>query len=277
MKKTIIAMAIIATTLTACSEPVKAEVFGSVEKKWDNGTEAISSEDTYLGYSIYEDLGNGLYAQGEISMDLSSTATERKTFIGLANSIAAISVGKQGSVQGDLGNNTIDIFEGPGFDVNNSADIDNSIIGSVNISGLKILGSNIPTSAENDSYEVGAKLNIGPVALGGVYAETAANVTNKLVGATITYNGVDIGGVFEIEKDAAGTETNTVTTVSTISSGTNDIKAGFQDVENISETYTLEGVHNFSSKTSAYVNYQKSETDVGVKNDTTTVGMRVQF
>ena len=276
MKKTIIAAMVAAVALTGCSDEAKAEVFGSVEKKWDNGTEAISSEDTYLGYKINEDFGNGYYAFGEISMDLGSTATERETFVGLATTDVAISVGKQSSVQGALGDSTIDVFEGLGFDVNNSSKIDDSIVGNLNLGNITLSGSNIPTSSADDAYEVGATASIGPAQVLAAYAEDASNKKNTLFGATLSYSGVDLAGVFETE-EVAGTETDTITTVSSMDIGTNTIKAGFQDVENIKETYTLEGVHNFSSKTSTYVNYQNSETDAGVESDTTTVGMRVNF
>lgn len=272
-----IAAALAAFVLTGCAEEAKADVFGSVEKKWDNGTEAISSEDTYLGYTFGEDLGNGLSAYGELSMDIAATATQRKAYVGLAGPIGSISVGDQAGVQKNLGDATIDIFEGPGFDVNNSGDIDNSVLATVEVEGITLSASNIPTSATEEAYELGANLNLGPVAVNTAYAETAANVKNTLFGANISYNGVDLSGVFETEETAAGVETDTFTTVGAMNVGPNTLKAGFQDVEKTTETITLEGVHNFSSKTSAYVNYQSSETEAGVESDTTTVGIRVKF
>lgn len=277
MKKTLIAIALAAFVLTGCAEEAAADVFGSVEKKWDNGTEAISSEDTYLGYTFSEDLGTGLSAYGELSIDIATTATQRKAYVGLAGPIGTLSVGDQAGVQKKLGDATIDIFEGPGFDVNNSGDIDNSVLATIEVEGITLSASNIPTSATNEAYELGASLDLGPVAVNTAYAETAANVKNTLFGANISYNGVDLSGVFETEEATTGVETDTFTTVGTMSVGSNTLKAGFQDVEKTTETITLEGVHNFSSKTSAYVNYQNSETEAGVENDTTTVGIRVKF
>ena len=279
MKKTIIAAALAAIVLTGCAEEAAADtsVFGSVEKKWDNGTEAISSEDTYVGFTFGEDLGNGMSAYGELSMDIAATATQRKAYVGLAGPIGSVAVGDQAGVQKQLGDATIDIFEGPGFDVNNSGDIDNSILATAKVGGITLSASNIPTSATDEAYELGASLNLGPINAHTAYAETAANVKNTLIGANISYSGVDLSGVFETEETAAGVETDTFTTVGSMDVGANTLKAGFQDVENTTETYTLEGVHNFSSRTSAYVNYQNAETEAGVESDTTTVGLRVKF
>ena len=277
MKKTIIAAAVAALTLAGCAQEAAADVFGSVEKKWDNGTEAIDTEDTYVGFTFGEDLGNGLSAYGELSMDIDATVSQRKAYVGLAGPIGSVSVGDQAGVQKKLGDATIDIFEGQGFDVNNSGDIDNSVLGTITVEGITLSASNVPTSADDTAYELGASLNLGPIGTHVAYAETAANVKNTLMGANISYSGVNLSGVFETEETAAGVETDTITTVGSIDVGSNTLKAGFQDVENTNESVVVEGVHNFSSKTSAYVNYKTTETDAGVETDTTTIGLRLKF
>ena len=277
MKKTIIAAAIAAIALTGCAEEAKAEVFGSVEKKWDNGNETISTEDTYLGYKFSEDLGEGLNAYGEISVDINTTVTQRKAYVGLAGPIGSVAIGDQAGVQKKMGDATIDIFEGPSFDVNNAGDIDNSVLATIDMGGITLSGSTIPTSADDEAYELGANVSYGGVNLLAAYAEDASQVENTILGATISIQDVDLAGTFETEESAAGVEVDTTTLVGAINVGSNTLKAGFQDVEDVSETYIVEGAHNFSGKTSAYVNYQTSETDAGVENDTTTVGLRVKF
>jgi len=279
MNKKLITAGLVATTLglVGCgANDAEAGFFGSVEKTWNNSAEVLDTEDTYLGYTINEDLGNGYSAIGELSVDIDSSVTERKSYAGIANTAGQVALGKQASVQGFVGDTTIDIFEGPSFDVNNASNIDNAATGKVNLGNITVLGSTIP-SAGDDSYELGATLDLGAINLVGAYAETSADVKNTILGATTNYNGVALGGTLETEESAAGVEVDTATVVAAVSAGSNTLKSGFQDVENTKETYTVEGIHDFSKQTSAYINYQTSETDAGVESDTTTLGFRVKF
>ena len=279
MNKTLLTVGLVAATLglVGCgATDAEAGFFGSVEKTWNNSTEVLDTEDTYVGYTITEDLGNGYSAIGELSVDIDTSVTERKSYIGIASPTGQVALGKQSSVQGIVGDATIDIFEGPGFDVNNASNIDNAITGLINLGGVQLLGSSIP-SAGDDSYELGAKMELGSVSLVGAYAETTANVKNTVLGATTNFNGVNLAGTLETEESAAGVEVDTATVVAVVSAGSNTFKGGFQDVENTKEIYTVEGVHNFSKQTSTYANYQTSETDAGVEDNTTTIGLRVNF
>lgn len=251
-------------------------LFGSVEKNWNNSAEVIDTEDTYIGYKIDEDFGNGYSAFGELSIDIDSTVSERKAYVGIATQGGQIAVGKQASVQKYVGDNTIDIFEGPSFDVNNSGNIDNAVTGKIDLGSVAILGSSVP-SAGDDSYELGATTDLGLAKVFVAYAETSADVKNTIYGASTDYNGVTLGGALETEESAAGVEVDTATVVAAVSAGSNTLKGGFKDVENTSETFTVEGVHEFSKTTSVYANYQDSETDAGVESDVTTLGLRINF
>jgi len=72
--------------LVGCAEQASADVtvYGSVEQALtitDNGTtnsKDITNGDTYIGFKATEDLGNGLSAFGDISLNIDSEAHKKK-------------------------------------------------------------------------------------------------------------------------------------------------------------------------------------------------------
>jgi len=287
MKKTMLAVGVAAVILAGCTNDAEAEtsVFGSVEQAWQstNDVNDIVNGDTFVGVQTSEDLGAGLSAFAKVSLDIDSEgangSTTKDAYVGVTNGKATVQAGRMTNVQGKVGDLIVDIFEGPGTDVANGGRTNNTIGGSLDLGGVTLLGSTTSDGASGedgqDSYEVGATGSFGNVTLAGAYAKDQNTGTETtLYGASTNVSGATIGGTFETDETSAGVETDTYNVVGSVDLGVNTLKIGYNDVENGAETTTIEGVHNYSSKTSTYVNVQ----DVSTSDDKTwTVGVRVNF
>lgn len=288
MKTMSIAAAVAATTLVlaGCSNDAEAaDVFGSVETQFTNtnGVYDIENGDTYVGVDVNEDLGNGMSAFAKLSMDLDSeganAATTRDAYAGLSNGSATIKAGRFTNVQGAIGDMSVDVFEGPGPDTDGAGRINNTIGGSLDLGSFTIVGSTTQDGSagedKQDSYEIGAMTSINGLNVGAAFAKDQnTDVETTVFAGSTQVSGVTLAGSFETDETAAGVETDTWSTVASVDLGQNTVKVGYTDAEGGSETTTVEGVHNFSSKTSAYANVQDADT---ASDNTYTVGLRVNF
>lgn len=282
-----LAVGVAAIILAGCTNEAKAEtsVFGSIEQAWQSvdGVSDVITDDTYVGVKTSEDLGNGINAFAKLSLKVdaegANAAVTKDAYVGLTNGKATVKAGRFTNVQGAVGDLTVDIFEGPGTDVANAGRINNTVGGSLDLGGVTLLGSTTSDGATGedgqDAYEIGATGSFGAVTLAGAFAKDQnTDVETTLYGASTDVAGATIAGTFETDETAAGVETDTYNVVGSVDLGSNTIKAGYNDVENGADTTTFEAVHNYSSKTSAYVNVQ----DVSTSDDKTwTAGVRVKF
>lgn len=288
MKTMSIAAAVAASlALTGCinNDAEAAEVYGSAEAQFTNtnGVYDITNGDTYVGVQVNEDLGNGLSAIANLSLDVDSeganSPSTRDAYVGLATNNGSIKAGRMTNIQGSIGDMSVDVFEGPGPDTDSAGRINNTVAGSLDLGGFTVLGSTTQDGSagedKQDSYEVGATTAVGTLNLAvGFAKDQNTDVETTLFAASTDIGGLTLGGAFETDETSAGVETDTWSTVAAMDVGQNTVKVGYQDAEGGSETTTVEGVHNFSSKTSAYVNVQDADT---AADNTYTVGLRVNF
>jgi hypothetical protein len=261
MNKTVLSAAIIAASFTANA----VDVDGSVEyvMSSDNGVLDIKSDDTYMSFTAREDLGNGVSAYATLSLDVDSEAgtkiINRDALVSVKVGGVNIAAGRMANVQKDLSGATVDIFEGNGQALTGASRVDNAIKTEVDMGSVKLASSVVIDGATGqeaaDSYDVGAAIDLGAVSVGGVFAENrVTNATSKMVAGSAVVGAAAVGASFE------RAVVDTVNVVASIDVGANTIKAGYADVEAGADTVTLEGVHNYSNNTSAYVNVQSVDT-----------------
>jgi predicted porin len=278
MKKTLIALALASAMGTASAD---ATVYGSVEQRLvkENGAWTSASDDNFIGFRANEDLGNGASAYAEISMDMASesgsNATVRDSFVGINFGSVNVQAGRQINFLDAADDATTDIFEGTSLTADGADRADSAVrvmgsVGGVTLGGVAIVDAGGEDTY--DAYQLMASANVGPATVLGVYNknETTGDDTT-LFGASANVANLYLAGTYEI----AANDDVTMSAVASLAAGNNTVKAGIEDVENGVQTYVVEGVHNFSKNTSAYVNY--SDTDADNSEAVTMVGMRVNF
>jgi predicted porin len=294
--KRFLTVAIGSMALMGGAEQASADitVYGSTEQALtitDNGTtnsKDITNGDTYVGFKATEDLGNGLSAFGDISLNIDSeggnAATTRDAKVGISSNAGTITMGRQKNLTKVIGG-AVDIFEGNSATVTSQARNNNTMLyTSPNMGGftgsamLTADGTTGDDSVDTNEYAV-AYTN-GSLSLGGVRLDDTVNnnQTITLMGA-YTISGLTVAvAKSELDNNDSTANVETMTYAGSIDLGKNTLKAGFQDADEGNETTTLEAVHNFSNKTSAYVNFQNANPKSGAaETDTTSVGLRVNF
>jgi hypothetical protein len=275
MNKTILSAAIIAASFGANAVGVN----GSVEyvMSSDNGVLDIKTDDTFVSFTDSESLGEGVSAYTVLSADVDSEAgtavTTRDALVGIKAGGVNVAVGRMANVQKDLSGATVDIFEGNGQALAGAARVNNSIKAELDMGKVTLMGGAVVEGSTGedkaDSYEIGAMTDLGDVRVGGVYTEDlTTNVASKVVAGSTVVGGATVGASFE------RAVVDTVNVVASIDVGANTIKAGYADVEAGADIVTLEGVHNYSNRTSAYVNVQSDST---AANEVYQVGLKHTF
>jgi predicted porin len=183
------------------------------------------------------------------------------------------------SLSQDLGDATIDIFEGNSIDVTNSSRQSNAARVSLEAAGVAVSAQFVQDGANGedkvDSYELGASAEVAGVTVAGTYTDEKVSSTKTyLAGAGINVAGVTIGGAFE-RVDVAGVETDTLSAVAAVDVAGNTLKGGYQKADGDDAVYLAEVQHNFSKNTNAYVNYKMDQDDS--VEDTLGVGLRMSF
>jgi len=288
MKKSLIATVVASTILLAgCNGDAQADatVFGSVEQAYQKvgGVSDIVNGDTFVGVKVNDAISPETNAFGVISIDVDSeganATTTKDAYVGLELGGATVSVGRMPNVQKTLSANTVDIFEGSSLTTDGAARNSNTVKGSLAVGGVNLVGAVVSDGSNGedvtDSYEVGASVSVGYIDLVGAYAKDKnTDIETRIVGGSTQLGDIAVAGTFETDETAAGVETDTLNAVASIDLGQNTIKGGYQDVDGGADTKIFEAVHNFSSKTSAYINVKDVSTDA---DNTWQTGVRVNF
>jgi len=296
MKKSILATAIAGLVLVGCAEQASAEVtvYGSAEqalKMTDNGTtdsKDIVNGDTYVGFKASEDLGNGITAFTDLSLDMDSeganSPTTRDAKVGLNTQAGTITMGRQKNLTKVIGG-VVDIFEGDSATVNGQSRNNNTLSYTTpnvaGVTGSAMMTADGTTGDDNvDTNEFAIAYANGPIALGASRLDDENN-NDQTVTFAGSYNlgNITVAGAYsEVDNNDGTANVEQTTYVASMNISNNTLKAGFQDEDEANETTTLEAVHNFSSKTSAYVNFQNADPkDGSAETDTTSIGIRVNF
>jgi len=291
MKKTMIALAL-ASAMGVSHAGVT--VFGSVEQRLtnvDNGTTSswdLQSDDQFVGFRAAEDLGNGMSAFAEVSMDIDSEAangaTTRDTFVGIAGGFGSVTAGRQTSVNDKADDATVDIFEGSTLGAKKSDRVSNTVAYTTpNISGLTgTVSVEMNGASGQDTQDVvdyGVSYANGPVTVVAAYHDDKNNNDQvTTLGGSVALGDLTVGGLFQTEENNDGTvDTDTKSVVASYALGNNVVKAGYQTGDEINDVTIVELQHNFTKNANAYVNYKKDSPAAGVDTDTVMVGMRVNF
>ena len=292
MKKTMIALALASAMGTAAAD---VKVYGSIDRaitNTDTGTTSnwdVTSGDTYVGFKASEDLGNGLTAFANTSIDLGETgaaSTTRDTYVGLSGGFGKIAMGRMKGIQKDLADASIDVMEGNNSVVfANDGRVSNTVrYTTPNMSGfsadvaVEMDGSNGQDTQDVLTYAVGYAN--GPVSA--TYSrrdDKNNNVQNTVYVATGSMGDLTVAAALETQEDNDGTaDVDTKTVAATYAMGANTLKVAAQRPDEGSDINAVEVQHNFSKNTWAYVNYEVSSPVSGAADtDLLSVGLRMTF
>ena len=298
MKKSILTVAIASIALVGCAEQASAEVtvYGSMEqvlKMVDDGTtksKNIEKGDAYVGFKTSEDLGNGVTAIVDLSLDVDTEASSgaatsvRDTYVGLSSNAGTVTLGRQKNLTKRVGG-VVDIFEGPSATVAGQTRSNDSVMLTTpnmgGLTGAAMFTADGSTGDDNtDTNEFSVAYANGPITLGVSRLDDDNNDDQ-----TMTFAGsYNLGSITvaaassEVDNNDGTANVDTMTYAGSMTIGNNVLKAGFQDADEANETTTFEAVHKLSSKTSAYVNFQNADPkDGSAETDTTSIGLRVKF
>jgi len=294
MKKTLIALALASAMGTATAD---VTVYGSVEQaltNTDNGTTSswdVTNSDTYIGFKASEDLGNGMTASANISMDVNTEATSngvstRDSYVSLAGGFGSIKVGKQVAPQKALADATIDVMEGNNSVVfaNDSRATNAVSYTTPNMNGFSAVVATVMDGANGedttDAVEYVIGYSNGPVAA--YYSardDKNNNVQNTIYAATGTMGDLTVAVSFETQEDNDGTaDIDTKTVAATYNMGNNALRVAAQRPDEGNDINAVEVAHAFSKNTSAYVSYENASPVTGAADtDLLSVGLRMNF
>jgi predicted porin len=293
MKKTLIALALASAMGTAAAD---VTVYGSVEQavtNTDNGTTSswdVTNSDTYVGFKSSEDLGNGMTAFANISLDLDSesgaASTTRDAYVGLAGSFGSVKLGRQVAPQKALADATIDIMEGNNSVVfANDSRLSNAVSYTTpSMSGFSAVVATVMDGANGedttDALEYVVSYSNGPVAAYySVRDDKNNDVQNTIYAVSGSLADLTVAASFETQEDNDGTaDVDTKTVVATYNMGNNALKVAAQRPDEGSDINAFEVAHAFSKNTTGYVNYEVSSPVSGAADtDLLSVGLRVNF
>ncbi len=295
MKKIQIALMMGIVFMTTTALQADTTVFGSIEQGLqvsDNGTSKIVAKGTIIGAKFNTDIGtateeaSGPRVFGTISADVDPSGpnalTTRDAFVGIGTGPVSLSLGRMRNLQETISEATVGIF-GEGTDLlsrnstrnSNTAKLSFSLSEDINLAASTVVdGSNGQSGM--DSWEIGYSHTLLGVNLVSVYAKDENTGTRTMLGGATTDIGpVTVGGIYERDKNSAGTSTDSLTGVASMDVGSVTLKGGYQTIEGGADSYLAEAEHSFSSAASAYVN-GKHINDTSDSN-VYTVGFRYSF
>ena len=298
MKKIQIALMMGIVFMTTTGLQADTTVFGSIEQglavSTDSGTSEIVGKGTYIGAKFNTqfnpatdtEAASGPHVFGTISANVDPSAsnalTTRDAFVGVGVKGVNLSLGRMQNLQDTISVATVGIF-GEGTDLLSKNSTRNSNTAKLSFS----LGDNINLAASTvvdgsdgkdgmDSWEVGYSHTLFGINLVSAYAKDEnTGIRTMLGGATTDVGPVTVGGIYERDKNSAGTSTDSLTGVASMDVASVTLKGGYQTIEGGADSYLAEVEHSFSSAASAYVNGK--HIDDTSDDNIVTVGFRYSF
>ena len=280
---TIVALSLAtAGTLSWADEVVDSKInaitFGQIAGayQYDGDHNFVTGGGTFGGVNVERDLSGNRYfgtLSGELDENLDLTA--RDAFIGVGFGPVELSVGRMPSIERNVADSTVNIFEGAYFEGDASSGRNgNQAKTKFDWKGVSLVGTAESNSGFDnlDSWGTGASYRYKGIGLVGAYAkDDVTGVSTLLGGSTYTLYDVTIGGTFARDKTSAGVTTNTLSYVAQYSLGQNVLRGGYQNIEDADNQYILEVAHNLDDNAAVYVNGVSGEDEV------LTVGFRYSF
>ena len=270
-------------------------VFGSIEQGLqvsDNGTSEIVAKGTIIGAKFNTDVGlateeaSGPRVFGTLSADVDPSGpnalTTRDAFVGIGAGSVSLSLGRMQNIQDTISEATVGIFA-EGTDLksrnatrnSNSAKLSFSLTDDINLAATTVVDGSAGVDGM-DSWEIGYSHTLLGVNLVSAYAKDEnTGIRTMLGGATTDVGPVTVGGIYERDKNSAGTSTDSLTGVASMDVGKVTLKGGYQTIEGGADSYLAEVEHSFSSAASAFVNGK--HTDDTSDTQVYTVGFRYTF
>lgn len=278
MKKTILASAVLAAAIsTAQADTI---VYGALEQQIrmsDSATDLVG-EDQYIGIKSVEDLGNGVSAFANISLDVdaegANASTTRDAYVGLKSALGTVQAGRMQTPNDHIADASVDIFEGPSLGVVGDGRASSAVslgteFGPVSLGAVSIHDAGGDDGS--DLYSVAAGMNVGPVAVNGSYTKDRVTNDDAVVVAGAGILGpVAVGGTYQI----INSDDVVYSVVGSLSAGKTAFKGGYENSDIDGTTYIGEAAYSFSKKTTAFVNYSDSDAEA---HPVYTAGLRVEF
>jgi hypothetical protein len=275
MKKSIMMAAVAAVLAGPAMSDIS--IYGQVEQSISTSADAKNiSDDNYVGVSVSEafgESGNGAFAKIEFGVDDETNAvTNRETYVGVNLGDITAQVGRQKNLRKTMVNG-VDAFQGTSFSVAGAARADDTVVVKGELGGITLAGSTQLDGTANadevgETRELGAAIEVQGISLAAVQSKagSADAVLTLAAGAEIA--GVNLAVAHQ--PDAANV---TTTVAGSMDLGNNTVRGGYEFVDGSDNTMIAEVAHNFSSNTSAFVNYSKAEN----ADAETMIGMAINF
>lgn len=257
-----------------------AVLFGQLEGSYSYDYDGDYNFDTlggtYVGVNVERELlGKPIFGTLSGELDEDADLTTRDAFLGVGVGPVEFSFGRMPSIQRNVADATVNIFEGRYF----TGDESSGRIGSqaktkINMYGVSLVGVAAIDDSNFDSLEswgAGASYRLGPVGLVGAFAKDDVNdVTTLIGGSTYDIGDVTVGASFAQDETSTGT-TNTLSYVASYSLGLYSFRGGYQNIEDATDTFIGEVAYNLNENAAAYINGRHDD------DDAITVGFRYSF
>ena len=308
MKKTLIAAAVASVASVAAAPVAMADVSvsGIVEQTFtwtDSSTaatdEMLGSSDNNLHFKASEDLGNGMTAFAQISLDTDDDTTKDEK-VGLSGSFGTVVVGRMEDFSESKVLAMVDVFGSGGVELggDNAGRQDSGMAYvSPSFNGLTIgvAGYALNDTANDidniDATDIALMYSNGPLKVNisqEKYVDDNGSDDEKILSVGVGYTMGDLGlnVVYQDLDNAGNTAANdhqdTMVTA-TYKMGNNTIKVGWNkdeltDGSTDNNTTALELSHSFSKRTTAYIGMTSDDYATSAnETDTTYIGLQHSF
>jgi hypothetical protein len=260
MKKSILLAGIMSVALTSATL-ADVSIYGQVEQSVNTGSSKTLSDDNYVGVSVSEALNETSSAFAKIEFgvdDGTNTVTNRETYVGITMDGITGQAGRMKNLKKTMVNG-VDAFQGSSFSVGGATRADDTLMVKGEIAGVTVAGSTILDGTANadeigETRELGASVEVQGISLAAVATKVGSGDTTVIYGA-----GMDVAGVNLAVSHEPDATNSTTTVVGSTDFGANTVRGGYSMVDGSDNTMIAEVAHNFSSNTTAFVNYSKAE------------------
>jgi len=279
MNKKIISAAIAATFAVSGVAMADATISGHIEQTFmtdgANGTDVSGSDDNFVVISASEDLGNGMSAFGKIRMDLDNNGataegTTTDSIVGLKGDFGTFMTGRaeafvESKLMATMSFDGHTVIEDSLTTTPNTGRLDNMVAYvSPDFNGLSVgVGGYADvatlTSDDIDATEIAVFYNNGPLALQAAFQDVQSGTETLAVSGSYTMDALKATILYVDSETNAGADATDLAYRVDYTMGNNVIRAAYLDDEVTAtgaegdDVFSLELVHNFSKRTSAYI------------------------
>lgn len=262
------------------------DLFGSLEQEFriSHGSFVIDTDDTYIGIKL-DVVNTVITGYSVISLKIKPYATNdtikiRDAYVGFRGASLDVRIGRMKSIQANIGNSTVDIFNSGNrvIDVVAKGRFSKTIQVYFHHDEFTFMGSivsdeNKLTKNQEDAYEIAVSRKFDYLTVYGLYANNnILQLETYLLASRFEFGAISISSSIEnhITYDLGDVYYFNIS--SSIQVDDNIFSLGYHESDKLGNVYMVEATHPFSEETYTYVSYLTSRLD-----NTITIGFGIIF